>query len=64
VSAERVSSPGPEDLFSYNLFSVSRADYQRIKALQKEFFREVRAIVAHSTPSECAGMFAWHVLEW
>lgn len=64
VSAERVSSPGLEDLFSYNLFSVSRADYQRIKALQKEFFREVRAIVAQSTPSECAGMFAWHLLEW
>lgn len=64
VSAQRVAEPKPEDLFSYNLFSVSRADYERIKALQKDFFREVRAIVAQSTPSECAGMFAWHTAIW
>ncbi len=64
VSAQRVAAPGDGDLFSYNLFSVSLADYERIKALQKDFFREVRAIVAQSTPSECAGMFAWHTVKW
>lgn len=64
VSAERVAAPSADDLFSYNLFSVSFADYERIKALQKDFFREVRAIVAQSTPSECAGMIAWHTVKW
>lgn len=64
VSAQRIADPGDADLFSYNLFSVSLADYERIKALQTDFFREVRGIVAQSSPSECAGMLAWHTVKW
>lgn len=41
-----------EGLYSYNLFCVSRADYERIQALQRAYFRQVRAIVAESEPSE------------
>jgi Domain of unknown function (DUF4423) len=41
-----------EGVFSYNLFGVSHADYQRIEALQRAYFRELRTIVAESQPVE------------
>lgn len=41
-----------EGVFSYNLFGVSLADYQRIEALQRAYFRELRIIVAESQPVE------------
>jgi hypothetical protein len=39
-------------LFAYNLFTVSLADLERIRELQRAFFRELRAIVAASRPEE------------
>jgi hypothetical protein len=39
-------------VFSYNLFGVSNADYKRIEALQRAYFRELRSIVAASQPVE------------
>jgi DNA-binding phage protein len=41
-----------DGVFSYNLFGVSHADYQRIEALQRAYFRELRTIVAESQPVE------------
>jgi hypothetical protein len=41
-----------EGVFSYNLFGVSQADFQRIEALQRAHFRELRSIVAESQPVE------------
>jgi len=41
-----------EGVFSYNLFGVSNADLQRIEALQRAYFRELRSIVAQSEPVE------------
>lgn len=41
-----------EGLFSYNLFTVNEADYQRLRELHLAYFRELRSIVAESTPSE------------
>lgn len=45
----RRGSPG---VFSYNLFSVSNADLERLEALQRAYFRELRNIVAQSEPAE------------
>jgi len=42
-------SPG---LFSYNLFSVSERDYERLRELHLAYFRELRRIVAESEPAE------------
>ena len=64
VSAERMEQPGADDVFSYNLMSLSRADYDQVRALQLAFFREVRSIAAASTPSECAVLLTWHVVKW
>ncbi len=51
LGLERLSR-GDEGLYSYNLFCVSRSDYERLQALHRAYFRQVRAIVAESQPSE------------
>ncbi len=38
--------------FSYNLFTVSEKDYQRLEELHLAYFREMRSIVAESAPAE------------
>lgn len=43
---------GADGLFSYNVFSVSQADLERIRELHLGYFRALRAIVADSTPNE------------
>lgn len=41
-----------DGVFSYNLFGVSNADLERLQALQRAYFRELRSIVAQSEPVE------------
>jgi transcriptional regulator with XRE-family HTH domain len=41
-----------DGLFSYNLFTVNEVDYERLKALHRSYFRELRSIVAASSPAE------------
>jgi hypothetical protein len=41
-----------EGLYSYNLFAVSERDYQRLRQLHLDYFRELRSIVAQSKPAE------------
>src|SRR5207248_3094077 len=55
VALERLRA-GREGTFSYNLFSVSRADLARIEELHRAFFRELRQIVAASEPPECIAL--------
>ena len=49
--------------FSYNLFSVSRVDLERIRELHRAYFRELRRIVAASEPAECVVLANVHLLE-
>jgi transcriptional regulator with XRE-family HTH domain len=51
VGSERFRAEA-EGVFSYNLFGVSNADFKRIEALQRAYFRELRTIVAQSQPVE------------
>jgi len=51
IGLRRISSAS-EGLYSYNLFCVSEADYQKLQGLHRAYFRQLRAIVAESTPSE------------
>jgi transcriptional regulator with XRE-family HTH domain len=62
VARERLLR-GVEGTFSYNLFSVSRADLERIQELHRGYFRELRRIVADSEPSECIALATVHLLE-
>lgn len=50
VGLERM--PASDGLFSYNVFTVSEADLERLRALHLAYFRELRAIVASSEPAE------------
>lgn len=56
VGAARAWQPRPRDVFSYNVFSVSRADLERIAVLQREFFQRVRALIGPSAPETLAVM--------
>ena len=51
VARERLAAGAP-DLYSYNVFSISAADYERLKELHTSYFRSIRALVATSTPAE------------
>jgi transcriptional regulator with XRE-family HTH domain len=51
VAMQRLAQ-GAEGQFSYNLFTVSNTDYERLRELQKAYFRELRTIVANSQPAE------------
>jgi transcriptional regulator with XRE-family HTH domain len=62
VARERLLR-GVEGTFSYNLFSVSRADLERIQELHRAYFRELRRIVADSEPCECIALATVHLLE-
>jgi len=51
VALERLEHRTP-GLFSFNLFTVSEADLERLRALHLAYFRELRGIVASSFPPE------------
>jgi transcriptional regulator with XRE-family HTH domain len=43
---------GSAGTFSYNVFTVSEADLQRLEEMQRAHYRAIRALVAESAPSE------------
>ncbi|MFT5457505.1 MAG: DNA-binding phage protein [Myxococcota bacterium] len=51
VAEERLAG-GAEGQFSYNVFTVSREDFERIRQLHLDYFRALRAVVAESEPGE------------
>lgn len=53
VAEARILEGAPGQ-FSYNVFSVSRADLERIRDLHLAYFRAMRAIVAESEPEVVA----------
>jgi transcriptional regulator with XRE-family HTH domain len=62
VALQRLQA-GEEGTFSYNQFSVSRADFAKIQELFRSYFRELRRIVAASEPAECIVLSNVHLLE-
>src|SRR5262249_18697944 len=61
IALERARA-GHGGLHSYNLFTVSEADYQRLEELHRAYFREMRSIVAQSSPAERVVLGAVHLL--
>jgi hypothetical protein len=64
VGHERTARLRPDDLCSYNVFSVARKDYARLKELQREFYRGARALIAASEPTEVAGLLVVQLGCW
>jgi DNA-binding transcriptional regulator YiaG len=56
VASARLDSPRESELFAYNVMSVSRADLAQIQERLRLAFREIRAIVAASSPEEVAAV--------
>lgn len=52
VGLERMRADGAKGLYSYNLFTVSQRDLDRIRELHLAYFRQLRSIVAQSEPAE------------
>lgn len=63
VAHERSAHAGPFDVFSYNVFSVSREDVARIAQLQREYYQRVRAVVARSAP-ETVVLLNLQLIQW
>lgn len=55
VARDRIREAAPGQ-FSYNVFTVSRADFERIRRLHLDYFHALRAIVAESGPGECVAV--------
>lgn len=64
VGAERLGEERETDILAYNLFAVSERDLGAIRTLQRQFFRQVRAIVAASEPSETVALLNLQLLTW
>lgn len=64
VAQARVCEGHPSDWFAYNVISVSRADSKRIEERLRAAYREVRSIVAQSTPCEVASLLTLHMVRW
>ena len=56
VALARMATPEPDDQFGYNVFSVAEPDLERIRAVLRASFREIRAIVASSQTSEAVAL--------
>ncbi|MEN0062190.1 MAG: DUF4423 domain-containing protein [Myxococcota bacterium] len=56
VAAQRLANPRADDMTSLNLITVCRADLERVRQLQREYFRALRGLVAASKPEEVAAL--------
>ena len=63
IAADRLAEPRPDDVFSFNIFAASSSDMQRIRDLQRAYFRELRSIVATSEPSERLALVVVHLVD-
>ena len=54
VAEERLPGlePGGEDLFSYNLFTVSERDWERLREMHIAYFQEIRRVIGASAVAE------------
>jgi transcriptional regulator with XRE-family HTH domain len=56
VALERLAAPREQDWLGYNLMSLSEVDLERVRAILRDAYREIRAIAAASEPVESAAL--------
>ncbi|MEM9188212.1 MAG: DUF4423 domain-containing protein [Myxococcota bacterium] len=64
VGMEKVERLDPGDIFSFNVISASSEDMDRIRQLLRTTYREIRGIVAASTPVESVGLVQLQLAVW
>lgn len=52
VAGERASARGSDDLFAYNVFAIAAHDLPRAREILRGAYRELRTLVAASSPLE------------
>lgn len=54
VAGDRLSrvQPGQEDLVSYNVFPISRADFQALRELHLDYYQRVRQLVVRASGAD------------
>jgi transcriptional regulator with XRE-family HTH domain len=62
VASTRIPDATADDLFAYNVVSVSRSDLGAIREKLRATFRDVRSIVASSRPEETAAVINLHLI--
>ncbi|MDD9933305.1 MAG: DUF4423 domain-containing protein [Myxococcales bacterium] len=60
----RAGRPGDQDVFAYAIVSVSDEDQQRIASRLREVYREIRAIVSASEPTQRAALITLQMVDW
>ncbi|HMI92410.1 MAG TPA: DUF4423 domain-containing protein [Polyangiales bacterium] len=65
AAAERIEHAGESQQITaaYNLFGISHADLQRLRELQRAYFRQMRAIIAESDPVETVVLANMQLIE-
>jgi transcriptional regulator with XRE-family HTH domain len=64
AAAQRLQqAPEGTTASAYNLFGVSRVDLERLRELQRAYFREMRAIIADSEPVEAVVLANMQMVE-
>ncbi|MGD8863437.1 MAG: DUF4423 domain-containing protein [Myxococcales bacterium] len=64
VALDRYGLAPDRDYFAYNVLSVSQRDLERVRALLRATYREIRAIVAASEPTETAALINLQLVQW
>jgi transcriptional regulator with XRE-family HTH domain len=59
----RHTGPAERNLFSYNLFAISRSGLEEIRQLHIEYYERVRAVVAASSESDCVVLMNQQLLD-
>ena len=65
TAAERIEHAGENQQIAaaYNLFGISHADLQRLRELQRAYFRQMRTIIAESNPVEAVVLANMQLIE-
>lgn len=64
VGHTRLQEANPDDWFSYNLMSLSQSDLHKVEKLLKDTFKEIRSIVATSSPEETVALAQLSLVHW
>jgi DNA-binding phage protein len=64
TALERVTQPGADDFFGYNVFSASHEDMARIRELLRATYREIRTILSATRVDEHVALINLQLLCW
>jgi transcriptional regulator with XRE-family HTH domain len=62
LALERMEAGAPGN-FGYSVFAISRPDLLRLKEIQLAFVREMQAVIAGSTDTDCVGLYCAQLLD-